>query len=87
MSKRRAAPGIILTILETAKHGKRKTRIMGECNLSFTQVNEYLDVLSKAGWIKEVEGIWRTTEKGLEVCSVCAQCKEIFTKVRDDSVS
>jgi len=87
MSKRRAAPQIILTILETAKQGKRKTRIMGMCNLSFTQVNGYLDVLSKAGWIEEVEGIWRTTEKGLEVCSVCMECKEIFNKVQDNSVS
>ena len=87
MSKRRAAPQIILTILETAKQGKRKTRIMGLCNLSFTQVNGYLDVLSKAGWIEEVEGIWRTTKKGLEVCSVCMKCKEIFNKMRDDSVS
>ena len=87
MSKRRAAPQIILTILETAKRGKRKTRIMGLCNLSFTQVNGYLDVLSKAGWIEEVEGIWRTTEKGRKVCSVCMKCKEIFNKAQRDTMS
>ncbi|UCG44727.1 MAG: hypothetical protein JSV58_04810 [Candidatus Bathyarchaeota archaeon] len=80
MSRRRTSPQIILEILETTKQGKRKTRIMGICNLSFTQVNGYLDILNKAGWIKETEGIWQTTEKGLEVCDVCLKCKAIFSQ-------
>ena len=77
-SKRRTSPQIILEILETAKQGKRKTRVMYDCRLSFTQLNGYLDVLSKACWIEEAEGVWRTTEKGLEVCNVCMKCKAIF---------
>ena len=80
MSKRRSAPQIILTMLENTKQGKRKTRIMYDCRLSFAQLNEYLDVLSKAGWIEEAEGIWQTTEKGLEVCNVCLKCKAIFNQ-------
>jgi len=84
--KRRAAPQIILEILELAKGGSKRTNIMNECNMSFSQATSYLDILSDAGWIKEdSEGNWFTTEKGRNVCTTCQKCKEIFNEMKDES--
>jgi len=73
-SKKRSDIEIIGEILSLSKGGARKTEILYQCNLSFTQCNKYLtylidkNILDKK-IIKNVSGnidnYYRTTEKGL----------------------
>ena len=67
-NKRRDKLDIIAEILVIAKDGLLKTQIMYRANLSFAQLNEYLDFLNEINLL-EVEKenrkkVYRTTEKG-----------------------
>ena len=66
--KRRDRLHIIAEIMEAAKGGRLKTRIMYEVNLSFFQVNEYLSFLTEMGFLRVcVENrrrVYETTDKG-----------------------
>ncbi len=50
--KRRDQLSIIANILESAKEGVRKTKIMHTVNLSFVQLNDYLTFLVDNGLIR-----------------------------------
>ena len=67
--KRRDRLYIMAEVLEIAKNGCLKTQIMYRANLSFAQLNDYLDFLLEVGLLKETseEGktIYRTTAKGV----------------------
>jgi predicted transcriptional regulator len=68
--KRRDRLYILAEILDIAKDGSLKTQIMYRANLSFTQLNEYLELLTvmKLVGIIEEKGktIYKTTPKGLQ---------------------
>jgi predicted transcriptional regulator len=55
---------IIAEILETAKHGAKKTRIMYSCGLSYRFVQKYLDMLLETGLLA-LGSCYKTTEKGM----------------------
>jgi predicted transcriptional regulator len=55
---------IIAEILETAKNGAKKTRIMYSCGLSYKFVHKYLTLLLEAGLI-ETGNSFCTTNKGM----------------------
>jgi predicted transcriptional regulator len=55
---------IIAEILETAKDGAKKTRIMYACGLSFRFVQKYLDLLIDTGLLA-MGSSYKTTEKGM----------------------
>jgi predicted transcriptional regulator len=55
---------IIAEILETAKNGAKKTRIMYSCGLSYRFVQKYLDMLLETGLLA-LGSSYQTTEKGL----------------------
>lgn len=62
---------IIASMLETAKVGSRKTRIMYLCNLSFDLLQKYLQQLQSQGLIAVADGgngdrIYNITPKGNE---------------------
>ena len=67
-NKRRDKLDIIAEILDIAKDGLLKTQIMYRANLSFAQLNDYLDFLTGMnllGMEKENrKKLYRTTEKG-----------------------
>jgi len=67
-AKRRDKLYIIAEVLEIARDGTLKTQIMYRANLSFTQLNEYLDFMLKISLLdKEVingKDIYRATDKG-----------------------
>ncbi|MCW4045751.1 MAG: winged helix-turn-helix domain-containing protein [Candidatus Bathyarchaeota archaeon] len=69
-SKRRDKLGIIAQILEIAKDGTLKTQVMYKANLSFVQLNEYLDYMLKTGLLEKLEvnkkEVYVATEKGSE---------------------
>lgn len=68
-SKRRDKLYIIAEILDITKDGALKTQIMYRANLSFTQLNEYINFMLKLKLLeKNVENDkekYRATEKGL----------------------
>ena len=60
---------ITQAILEVARDGAGKTRIMYQANLSFKLLEDYLTVLVRAGLLKVKEGdrkMYMTSEKGLQ---------------------
>jgi len=68
--KRRDRLYILAEILDIAKDGSLKTQIMYRANLSFTQLNEYLDLLLSMKLVGIVENrektMYKTTPKGLQ---------------------
>ena len=69
-SKRRDKLCIIAEILEIAKEGTLKTQIMYKANLSFTQLNDYLEFMLKINLLNKFASrgkeIYMATEKGLD---------------------
>ena len=69
MSQRRSNLEIVAEILNIAKKGVKKTRIVYGANMNFKMLDEYLEKLTKAGLIANSEGnsgLIKTTEKGVE---------------------
>ncbi len=74
-NKRRDRHDIIAEILKTAKEARIKTHIMYKAKLSYAQVNEYLPLLIKKGFLEPFtvqkrkirRKLYRTTEKGLQL--------------------
>jgi len=68
--KRRDRLYIIAEILVIAKDGSLKTQIMYRANLSFAQLNEYLNFLLKRELIKvnteNRKTLYKTTSKGVK---------------------
>jgi predicted transcriptional regulator len=68
--KRRDRLYIIAEILVIAKDGSLKTQIMYRANLSFAQLNEYLNFLIKRELIKvnteNRKTLYKTTSKGVK---------------------
>jgi predicted transcriptional regulator len=74
VNKRRDRHDIVAEILKTARGGKIKTHIMYKAKLSYSQINEYLNLLVAKGFLENMTikrkrqtiTMYRTTEKGLE---------------------
>jgi predicted transcriptional regulator len=71
-AQRRSRMDIISGILEFAKNGEKKTRIMYRATLSYKQMQRYLPLLISGGLLEEVEKpnrhtIYKTTKRGLGV--------------------
>jgi len=57
-----------------ARDVKLKTHIMKEANLSFKQLEYYLNHLLSKNFIKKEDNFYRTTEKGLDAIEACKIC-------------
>jgi len=74
VNKRRDRHDIVAEILKTARGGKIKTHIMYKAKLSYSQINDYLNVLIRKGFLenmtikrkRQIITVYRTTEKGME---------------------
>jgi len=76
---------IIAQILEACIDGASKTRIVYRCNLNFTTVNPYLDLLKGRGLISASGGQrirFRTTASGLELMERLKQHHCEISKLR-----
>lgn len=82
MSYRRGRHGIVVEILEIARNGAKKTKIMYKARLSYSQLEKYLNALRKEGFITEESGVWKTTERGLDVIKACRICLSLVEKVQ-----
>jgi predicted transcriptional regulator len=69
-SKRRDRLVIMAEIIGIAKKGSSKTHIMFKVNLSFSQLNQYLSLLSNTDLLEKIaingKVIYHVTPKGLE---------------------
>jgi len=72
--RQRVRHDIIIATLETARHGELKSHIMKKVNLSFKQLEYYLNDLLSKSFIKKEGNFYRTTEKGLDVIEACKIC-------------
>lgn len=75
--RRRDRHEIISDILEYAKTGKLKTRIMQKIRLSYPQLELYLNAMLARGFLRKVGSDYVTTEKGLHVVEACKMCFEL----------
>ena len=55
---------VIIDILQVAKKGAKKTKIVYGANLNFEMLERYVKDLTRMGLIKQEGNEWRTTEKG-----------------------
>jgi predicted transcriptional regulator len=79
--KYRSRVDIIAAILEIAKEGSIKTRIMFGAVLSFTQLQEYTTFLIEQGLMERSEaGLYRTTEKGLKFLHMYVEIDSMVPK-------
>jgi len=79
--KRRDKLYIIAEILEIAKDGTLKTQIMYRANLSFTQLNDYLEFMLKIELLERVEEnakIYRATGKGMDFLQRYREISELL---------
>jgi predicted transcriptional regulator len=68
--RRRDRLVIMAEIIEVAKKGKSKTHIMLEANLSFSQLSQYLSVLSQSSLLEKLSydggEFYKATPKGTD---------------------
>ena len=85
--KRRNRLLIIAEILAIAKDGTLKTRIMYGANLSFAQLNEYLNFLLKRQLVKvdteNARNLYRTTHKGVIYLENYEKISNLLRRKRD----
>jgi predicted transcriptional regulator len=66
---------ITIEILRLSTNGKRKTELMRDVGLSYTQAKQYLPMLIEKELLElDGKGLYKTTKKGskfLEDCKIC----------------
>ena len=66
---------IAFEILQKATSGKKKTELMRDVGLSYTQAQQYFTVFLEKGLLKiDEKHRYRTTKKGLEFLEKCIEC-------------
>lgn len=78
--KYRSRTEIVGIILEVARQGATKTKIMYDAYLSYTQLTEYLSFLIENKMIKRQEGteLYRLTEKGHKFYLKCKEIEDMI---------
>jgi predicted transcriptional regulator len=76
----RTSTEIISMILDAAKVGATKTKIMYKAMLSYNQLKEYLSVLIKNNLMEYRDGnkTFKTTEKGLNLLKIYNEMTELL---------
>ena len=87
--RRRSRFSIISEVLDVARRGAIKTRIMYGAGLSFAQLTEYLSFLLDAKLLKTVENakkpIYKATNKGLRYLQSYMEIEELLKKEKEDN--
>ena len=90
-SKRRNKLSIIAEILEIAKDGTLKTQIMYKANLSFAQLNEYLEYMLKIHLLDKLDAngkeVYIATEKGLDFLQRHYELTELLKGENENSTN
>lgn len=84
-SKRRDKLFIIAEVLEIARDGTLKTQIMYRANLSFTQLNDYVNFMLKTSLLDKSlqnnKDVYRSTDKGI---AFLQRYREISELLKDE---
>lgn len=87
-AKRRDKLFIMAEILEIAKEGSLKTQIMYRANLSFTQLNDYLNFMLRISLLEKIfendRETYRATDKGVDFMQRYREITELL-KTEEDS--
>ena len=87
-AKRRDKLYIIAEILDIAKDGSLKTQIMYRANLSFTQLNDYLNFMLRISLLEKIlendRETYRATDKGVDFMQRYREITELL-KTEEDS--
>jgi predicted transcriptional regulator len=87
--KRRDKLYIIAEVLDIAKDGVLKTQIMYRANLSFTQLNDYLEFMLKVNLIEKIvekdKEIYKATPKGLDFLQRYRELTELLKSENENS--
>lgn len=87
--KRRDRLYIMAEILEIALEGVLKTQVMYKANLSFAQLNEYLNLLIGLKMLELSEesqrNVYKTTPKGVRYIESYKKIRELLKKEEDSS--
>jgi len=75
---RRKTNQILIQIIDTCRDGANKTRIVYASGLNFYTIKLYLQVMTERGILTESNGLYRTTEKGLEALRHLKALREII---------
>lgn len=86
-SKRRDKLYIIAEILEIAKDGTLKTQIMYRANLSFAQLNGYLNFMLKTNLLDKIvvndKEVYKASEKGINFLIRYREINELLKNGED----
>jgi predicted transcriptional regulator len=76
----RSRTEIVINILDAANGGTTKTKIMYIAFLSYTQLTEYLSVLTDNNLIEYLDGTnkFKTTEKGLNYLNIHNESRKLL---------
>jgi predicted transcriptional regulator len=76
----RSRTEIVINILDAANGGTTKTKIMYIAFLSYTQLTEYLSVLTDNNLIEYIDGTnkFKTTEKGLNYLNIHNESRKLL---------
>lgn len=88
--KYRSRTDIISMVLDSARAGSTKTKIMYKAYLSYAQVMEYLKFLQENDLLtcEERTRLYRVTEKGLKFLNASDELNELVTlKTKYQSIS
>jgi predicted transcriptional regulator len=79
--KRRNAMEITISVLEEARNGINKTRLVYRTNLNFLLIQRYTDFLQQKGlieFVSEPQPVYKTTQKGIELLDEFSKIKQIL---------
>jgi predicted transcriptional regulator len=85
--KNRGRTELLAAMLEVAKGGTTKTKIMYSAFLSYSQLKDYLDILIGNSMMEYLEGTqtYKTTEKGLNYLKMNNEIGELLqTRIKNE---
>ncbi len=85
--KYRSRTEIITTILETAKNGTTKTKIMYNAYLSYSQLVEYMKILQENGMLTYEKGkhLYRITDKGTKFLNASHEINDLMNRSENNT--
>ena len=89
INRRRSNIEIIADMLRAGENGAGKTRIMYSANMSYSQIQKYLDFLVNQGFISKVDVgyptvTYQVTESGLELLQLIDNVTDMLKLNEED---
>ena len=89
--RRRDRLSIMAELLDVAREGVNKTRIMYQASLSFAQLKEYVTLVIDLNLLEAVKTskrtIYKTTEKGLRFLQSYREIVELLAKGKENNLT